>query len=99
MGEQYWGGLYDESRRNRFVAAPPDAATQAALVRPDDWNDYRIRCEGPRIRLWLNGRPTVDFTETDPAIPRRGVIALQIHGGPPAEASYRDLEIEELAGG
>lgn len=99
MGEQYWGGLYDESRRNRFVAPPPDAATQAALVRPDDWNDYRIRCEGPRIRLWLNGRLTVDFTEADPAIPRRGVIALQIHGGPPAEASYRDLEIEELAGG
>jgi len=95
----YWGGLYDESRRAVFLAPPPDAATLATLVRPDGWNDYTIRCEGPRIRLWLNGRLTVDFTESDPQIPRSGLIGLQIHGGPPSEAHYRDLVLAEIRPG
>ena len=65
--------------------------------RPGEWNDYRIRAEGPRIRLWLNGVETVDYTETDPAIPRTGVIALQIHGNAVAVVRFKDIEIEELA--
>ena len=85
---EYWGGLYDESRRNRFLARP-DAAAVAKVLRPDGWNDYTIRCEGPRIRLWLNGMQTVDFTETDAAVPREGIIGLQIHGGAPRKSGTR----------
>lgn len=91
----YWGGLYDESRRATFLGKAPDAATIAAILKPDAWNDYLIQCKGPRITLTLNGRTTVDFTETDPAIPRIGHIALQIHAGPPSEVWYKDIEIEE----
>jgi hypothetical protein len=46
--------------------------------------------------LWLNGLLTTDFTETDAAIPRSGRIGVQIHGGPPAEAWYKDLELTAL---
>src|SRR5262245_51094059 len=53
MGQGYWGALYDESRRNK-VLAMPDAKVIEKLVKHDDWNEYVIRCEGPRIRLWLN---------------------------------------------
>jgi len=31
--------------------------------------------------LWLNGVKTIDYVEKDAAIPRRGVFAVQIHGG------------------
>ncbi len=61
-----------------------------------DWNEYVIRCEGPRIRLWLNGVMTVDYTEPDPSIEQSGLIAVQIHGGAKAVASYKDIVIEEL---
>ncbi len=96
VADGYWGGIYDEGRRGRFLGQAPDPARLAAIVKPDGWNDYRIRCEGPRIRLWLNGHLTADFTETDAAIPRTGVIALQAHAGPPSEVWYKDLRIEEL---
>lgn len=95
LGDGWWGCLYDESRRNKVLAGPP-AAERKGLVRQDDWNEYLIRCEGPRVRLWINGRATVDFTESDPTIPRKGVIGLQIHGGPPSEAWYKDIAIREL---
>jgi hypothetical protein len=95
IGQQYWGALYDESRRKRILAQP-DKALIEKIVKHDDWNEYTIRCEGPRIRLWLNGKLTVDYTEKDDKIERTGVIGLQIHGGAKAKVFYKDIEIEEL---
>jgi 3-keto-disaccharide hydrolase len=95
MGQQYWGCLYDESRRRKILAGV--TREQAAeIVRAGDWNDYVIRCEGDRIQLWLNGTQTVDYTETDETIERMGIIGLQIHGGPPSEAWYRNIRIKRL---
>ena len=91
----YWGCLYDESRRNRVLVAP-DRETIKKALKPNDWNLYEMRCEGPRIRLAVNGVQTVDYTETDEKIQPGGVIGLQIHGGPPSEAWYRNIAIEEL---
>jgi len=95
LGDEYWGSLYDESRRNKTLVAP-DAKLIGEILKRGDWNDYEIRAEGPRIRLSINGRQTIDYTETDPAIPREGLIGLQIHGGGKAEAWYRDITIVEL---
>ncbi|MEN6577306.1 MAG: family 16 glycoside hydrolase [Phycisphaerales bacterium] len=96
MGQQYWGCLYDESRRNK-VLAQPDAELLRKALKPGDWNQYVIRCEGRRIQLSLNGVQTVDYTEPDESIEQAGVIGLQIHGGLPAEAWYKDIQIVEIA--
>lgn len=95
QGKSYWGALYDESRRKKILVGP-DEATAAKAAKPNDWNEYVIRAEGPRIQLWLNGVQTVDYTETEEGIDRTGIIAVQIHGGPPSEAWYKDITIEEL---
>ena len=95
MGQGWWGSLYDESRR-RTMLAKADPAVIKKVLKPDDWNKYVIRCEGPRIRLYLNGTLTVDYTEKDPKIPLEGIIGLQIHSGPPSEAWYREIRIQEL---
>ncbi len=89
-----WGALYDESRRRKFLAEGAQDQLAEAL-QPAAWNDFVIRCEGPRIQIWLNGYQTVDFVETDD-VAKRGVIALQIHGGQPALASYRNIRIKTL---
>jgi hypothetical protein len=91
----WWGSLYDESRRRKVLAKSDMEALNKVLKR-DDWNEYVIRCEGKRIRLAINGLQTVDYTEPDDAIPQHGIIGLQIHGGPPSEAWYKDITIEEL---
>lgn len=94
-GRPVWGSLYDESRRRKMLVLA-DAEAVRKVLRPDDWNRMRIRCEGPRIQIWLNDLQTVDYTEMDKGIERSGVIALQIHGGAPAEASYRKLRLKKL---
>ena len=95
LGEKYYGALYDESRRKTILAAPAPEILEKAL-KLGEWNEYRIRAEGGRIQLWINDTLTVDYTETDAAIVQKGRIALQIHGGPPAEVRYKDIVIEEL---
>jgi len=97
LGDGWWGCLYDESRRNKVLAGPP-AADRPKLVKPNDWNQYLIHCQGRRIQLWVNGKQTVDYTEPDASIPQKGIIGLQIHGGGPTEAWYKDVEIRELGG-
>ncbi len=95
MGDGWWGSLYDESRR-RKVLAKADPKLIEKILKRDEWNDYEIRCEGKRIRLFINGKPTVDYTEPQDEIPLHGIIAVQIHGGPPSEAWYRNIRIKEL---
>lgn len=95
LGQTYWGCLYDESRRKKVLAGPKPEE-QAKLIKAGQWNDYRIVCRGRQIQLWINGQPTVDYTETDETIPQKGLIGLQIHGGPPGEAWYKEIVIRKL---
>lgn len=89
-----WGALYDESRRRRFLDQSPELAMKA--LRRGDWNEIKVIAKGPTIQIFLNGVKTVDYTEPDAEIPRDGVIALQVHSGPPLEAHYRNITIREL---
>ncbi len=95
LGDNYWGSLYDESRRKKILAAA-DAKAVAKVLKRDDWNEYKIRCEGKHIQLWINGLKTVDYTEPDDDIEQRGLIAVQIHAGPPSEAWYKDVTLREI---
>lgn len=90
-----WGSLYDESRRRVFMAEGP-AEEVAKTVKSGDWNRLKIRCQGSKIQIWVNDLQTVDYTEADDALPRTGIIGLQIHSGPTAEASYRKLQLKKL---
>lgn len=95
MADGWWGCLYDESRRRKILAGLPEDERNK-IVKQNDWNDYRILCQGRRIQLWVNGHKTVDYTEPDETIPQKGLIGLQIHGGPPAQAWYKDIKIKVL---
>ena len=94
-GRPVWGGLYDESRRNKMLAEGEPKRLADAL-HSNDWNELMVRAVGPNIQIWLNGKLTIEYTETDASIAREGIIALQIHSGPPTEAWYRHVRIRVL---
>lgn len=93
VGQQYWGCLYDESRRKKTLACP--TADQLAKLDKTGWNTYVITADGPHITLELNGVRTVDYRETEPGIDPSGFIALQVHSGPGIEVEFKDLRIRE----
>ncbi len=94
IGENYWGCLYDEHRRRKVLAqAAPELKD---VLKKDDWNEYVIRAQGNHILLKINGVTTVDYHEEDPQIARSGIIAIQVHSGPPLRVDFRKLRIREL---
>jgi hypothetical protein len=95
IGPEYWGNLYDESRRNTNLAVA-DPKVLKKVLKPTYWNDYEIHAEGPRVVLKINGGTTVDYTETDASIASKGRIAVQIHSGPALEVRFRNIRIQEL---
>jgi mono/diheme cytochrome c family protein/glucose/arabinose dehydrogenase len=96
IGAGYSGCLYDESRRKRMLAEAHKDLIQK-VEKPGEWNRYEIRAEGDRIRLFVNGERTIDYTEREAGIEKDGVIALQIHGKCKAVIAFRNIRIESLS--
>ncbi len=92
IGQNYWGALYDESRRNKVLVQPSEAAVKG--LHKTDWNEYVIRAVGNRITLRLNDIESVKFVEEDPKIAQNGKIAVQIHAGGPMQIQFKDLYIQ-----
>ena len=94
IGQQYWGCLYDEHRRRKILAQAPEKLSK--VLKKDGWNDYVIRAKGNRVTLSINGLQTVDYQEQDDDIPQTGIIALQVHSGPPLRVEFRNIRIKTL---
>ncbi|NOY42908.1 MAG: DUF1080 domain-containing protein [Planctomycetes bacterium] len=95
-GDGWWGKMYDESRRNKVISQAADLNAINQAIRKDDWNVYRIRAEGTRIRSWINGVPAIDYIERDGAIPLDGHIGIQVHSGGKALVQVKEVTIERL---
>lgn len=95
LGDGFWGCLYDESRRDKILVAPDSTLIKKVLHR-GQWNDYEVYSNNGHIRIKLNGKQTIDYTEPDKSIPQSGHIALQLHGGGKTEVSYKDIILQEI---
>jgi len=90
-----WGSLYDEARRNKMLVT----ANQEEIVkvyRPHDWNEMVVKCQNNHIQVWINGYQSVDYTESDDTIAKKGIFGFQIHKGAPTEVWFRNIRLTEL---
>lgn len=95
------GGLYDEGRRMWFISPikgnkeSEDAfrARAGDTFKRNDWNTYRITCQGKKLKIEVNGVVTTDVEDATDA---SGVIAIQHHGEKGATYKFRNLRIKEL---
>jgi hypothetical protein len=88
----YWGLFYEE--KGRGILEPISKEKSAALARNGEWNEYVIAAKGDHVTIDLNGTRVVD--RTDPKFDKAGVIALQLHAGPPMEVRFKDIAIKPL---
>ncbi|MFH5803224.1 DUF1080 domain-containing protein [Alienimonas sp. DA493] len=83
--------------RNEVVGSSGDPAElQAKHINADDWNEYRIVADGPVMRHYINGQLMSEVTDERPDREKAGVIALQLHRGPPMVVRFRDVKIKRL---
>jgi len=74
-----------------------DKAAIGKTYKKSDWNDYVIIAKGNHIQHFLNGVQTVDIVDKDPKnSAARGILALQIHAGPPMLVEFKNVRLKEL---
>lgn len=74
----------------------PSAELQAN-IRANDWNDYVIIADGNHLMHFINGRMTIEVIDEQPAkAAKSGVLALQIHAGPPMQVQFKDIVLKRL---
>ncbi len=65
--------------------------------KPGEWHDYRVLAEGNHQRHWIDGHPTVDVIDLDEKGRKlEGVLAVQVHVGPPMTIRYKDFFLKAL---
>jgi hypothetical protein len=88
----WWGGVYEEKGK-RGVMVNGWKGKAEKVVKPADWNDIEIYCQGEDIRITLNGLVTAELKDSEKL---EGIIAFQLHVGPPMEVQFRNIRIKEL---
>src|SRR5437764_5843919 len=86
-----------EDDKKQVVGSVGDAKDIEASIKKGDWNTYVIIAKGNHLQQFINGKQTVDVTD-DCSAKRAmsGLIALQLHAGPPMMAKFKDLRIKTL---
>ena len=60
--------------------------------KPQDWNEYRVVARGNHLEHFINGVQIVDVVDNDSkGRSLEGVLALQIHVGPPMLVEFKDI--------
>ncbi|MBL9185884.1 MAG: DUF1080 domain-containing protein [Opitutaceae bacterium] len=89
----------DGKRKQTAVEKLPGATPSAAIAaayKIGEWNEMVIVANGNQLRHTVNGVVTAEATETDASIAKSGVIALQLHTGPPMTIQFKDLYLKTL---
>jgi type 1 glutamine amidotransferase len=71
-----------------------DTAELQKVINAGDWNDYRIVAKGPRLQHFINGQLMSDtLDEQADAREMQGILALQVHAGPPMKVEFKDIRL------
>jgi len=67
-----------------------------AKIKADAWNEYRVVAKGGHLQHFINGVQTVDVTDETAVGAKKGLLALQLHAGPPMVVQVKDIVLKEI---
>jgi 3-keto-disaccharide hydrolase len=74
-----------------------DADELQKSIHNEDWNDYTIEARGPRLKHTINGKVMSETVDRDRKNrDKSGVLAFQVHAGPPMTIEFRKIRYEKL---
>jgi hypothetical protein len=111
-GKTYSGILYEERMRGilaergtkvvidesgkKNVERFADSAELQGKIKHEDWNDYEVTAQGYHFVHKINGNVTIDVTDNDVKHVASGILALQVHVGPPMTVEFKDVMLKRL---
>ncbi len=89
--------VVDDDGMPREVGAVGDPDELASHIEAGEWNSFEITAEGNHLVHRVNGHVTAEAMDNDP-VGRSfsGLIALQLHAGPPMRVEFRNIMLTRL---
>lgn len=113
-GAEWLGRIYDEEgrgllvERGSSVSIAPDGRRWSdvwsspeafqSLLRPGEWNRYRILAVGTHAEVWINDQRVTSLDDHDvQESETEGRLAFQLHSGPgPAQIEFRQIQLRDM---
>ena len=97
MAERGESVVWGEDCKKQVVESVGKSDDIQAKIKAEDWNDYVIIARGNQLMHQINGMKTVEVTDNCEAKRlKKGVLALQLHAGPPMTVQFKNIRIKEL---
>lgn len=113
LGTDWLVRLYDEHGRHTLAwrgerttitdkgelrVSPIAEAKGPAHFKLEDWHEYHLICRGATLTLRVDGKVVAEVTDNDPKQQDfQGVLALQLHSGPPMTVQFKDVRVKRGA--
>jgi len=91
--------VIDQAGKKTTIPLPgsQSGADLLKVFKKEAWNSYTVVARGPEITLKINGVVMCQAIDNQDGVAARdGVIALQMHPGPPMKVQFRNLRIKTL---
>jgi len=89
------GGLYDEGRRKWLYPTNKERGKTKLVKAPmGEWIQYRIKCVGDHLQIFIDGKQTTDYRDD---VDAKGHLGLQHHGEKGQTYRFRNIRIREIA--
>jgi len=88
------GGIWETGGRG-WVAHPTSEVHAKTKYRAGEWTDLQVTAIGDRYVVKVNGATVVDIS--DPAGRKKGLVAVQLHGGMDMTVELRNIRLRRLS--
>jgi hypothetical protein len=69
----------------------------ADTFRLDEWHEYHLIAQGRNLSLRVNDKLVAEVTDNDDdSYEAMGLLAMQLHTGPPMKAQFKDIRLKRL---
>jgi hypothetical protein len=86
--------VWDESGKKNVVGSTGKSDEIQAAIKNEDWNEYTVIAKGNELTHAINGRTTVEVTDNSSKALKSGILALQLHAGPPMTVEFKNIRLK-----
>lgn len=89
--------VWDKNCKKQVTGRLADAEKAQSSIQEGHWSGYVIMVKGNHIQHFINDFQTVDVTdECEATALKSGVLALQLHAGPPMTVKFKNIRLKKL---
>jgi hypothetical protein len=86
-----------EDGQKKEIGKTADEKEIIDSIEKEGWNEYVVTAKGNHLVQKINGHTTVDVVDHQSSKAKdSGILALQLHAGPPMTVQFKDIQLKVL---